>query len=145
MIVVDANLLLYAYDSSAAHHPRARRWLEDAFSGAEQVRLPWAVVLAFVRISTHPRVLSRPLPIAEATSIVDEWLGLPNVETLDPTDRHWEIIRDLMRDAQIRGPLVTDAHLAALAIEHGATLCTNDRDFRRFQGLRLAFPLVEPG
>lgn len=142
MILVDANLLLYAYDSGSEHHAVARRWIEEAFSAPQPVRLAWVTVLAFLRITTNPRLRAQPFTPAEAVSIVDEWLSLPNVAILKPGERHWSILRGLLPESQARGPLAMDAHLAALAIEHGATLCTTDRDFTRFAALRVANPLT---
>ncbi len=141
MILVDANLLLYAYDSSAPEHPKARRWLEDVLARPEPVLFPWHSIYAFVRITTNPRAWNNPLTIDEARAIVDEWLSLPNVVAPSPGERHWEILRDLLADSQCSGPLVTDAVLAALAIEQGAELYTNDRDFSRFLKLRVVNPL----
>ena len=141
MTIVDANLLLYAYDATSRRHRGARSWLEEQFSGPAPVGLPWAVLLAFVRISTNPRVLTRPLPIAEATEIVSSWLEVPCVVVPGPGPGHWEILVGLLSASQARGPLVSDAHLAALAIEHGAALATTDRDFTRFDGLRLVDPI----
>jgi len=142
MILIDANLLLYAYDHSAPQHEACRRWIEGAFSGPEPVLLPWIGILAFLRVATNPRVWQQPLSVSEAAAIVDEWLALPNVAVTSPGERHWSILRRILPEAQCRGPLVMDAHLAALAIEHGATLCTNDRDFSRFPKLRLFNPLT---
>jgi toxin-antitoxin system PIN domain toxin len=141
VILVDANLLLYAYHPRAEQHERARAWLEAALSGLEPVGLPWSTVLAFLRLATSPRVFARPLSTAEAEIIVSTWLAEPSVVLVSPGDRYWEILRALLIDAQVTGPLVTDAALAALAIEHGATLVTTDRDFARFRGLRLSDPL----
>ena len=141
MILVDANLLLYAYNRSAASHAAARRWLEDVFSKPAPVCFAWAVILAFLRITTHPRAFPRPLTADEALGIVGEWLERPNTSILEPTPRHWEILQSLVAQAQATGPLVMDAHLASLAIEHGATLCTTDRDFARFPGLKTMNPL----
>jgi len=141
MILIDANLLLYAYDSSAPEHPKARVWLEDALAKSEPVLFPWQSIHAFLRIATNPRAWTSPLTIEEARAIVDEWLSLPNVVTTSPGERHWDIFRELVADSQCRGPLVTDAVLAALAVEHGAELCTNDRDFSRFPKLRVVNPL----
>lgn len=141
MILVDANLLLYAYHPRAEQHERARAWLESALSGLEPVGLPWSTILAFLRLATSPRVFARPLSTAEAEIIVSTWLVEPSVVLVSPGDRYWEILRTLLIDAQVTGPLVTDAALAALAIEHGATLATTDRDFARFRGLRLSDPL----
>ncbi len=141
MILLDANLLIYAYDSLAARHSQARSWLELRFSGAENIGLSWITILAFMRIATSRRYESSPMTTAEAASIVDGWVAHPNVVLTSPTERHWRILSDLLPKSQVRGPLIMDAHLAALAIEHGATLCTNDRDFLRFPGLKVEFPL----
>lgn len=142
MTLIDANLLLYAYDASSRHHARSREWLEEVLSGPDPVGLAWIAILAFLRISTNPRALAHPLSLAEAVSIVSSWLEQPCVQPLDPGERHWEILSGLLEPAQARGPLVMDAHLAALALEHGAILATSDRDFSRFEGLRTLDPLV---
>ena len=142
MNLLDANILLYAYNRASEHHPRARRWLEDALAGSVPVAFCWPTLLAFLRIATSPRAFPRPLSIAEARGIVDRWLAVPIAALVHPTDRHWEILGRLLVTGQASGPLVSDAHLAALAIEHGATLITNDRDFARFAGLRVEYPLI---
>lgn len=142
MILIDTNLLLYAHDATSAHHARARRWLEEVLSGGEPVRFAWTGVLAFIRISTDPRILARPFTAEEAGAAVSRWLQQPCAGMLDPGERHWEILQRLLVEGQVHGPLVTDAHLAALAIEHGAMLCTADRDFTRFSGLRTQNPLA---
>ncbi len=141
MILVDANLLLYAYNPSSPHHSAARDWFEATMSGSEPVGFAWVTLLAFVRIGTSARALEHPLPTAEAGDIVSEWLASSITTLLNPGERHWQILRDLMTRGQVRGPLVTDAHLAALAIEHGAELATTDRDFARFPGLKFFNPL----
>lgn len=141
MILVDANLLLYAYHPRAEQHERARAWLEKALSGPEPVGLSWLTILAFLRLSTSPRVFERPLSAPEAEKIVSSWLAEPTVMVVGPGERHWEILRTLLLDAQVTGPLVSDAALAALALEHGATLKTTDRDFARFPGLRWENPI----
>jgi toxin-antitoxin system PIN domain toxin len=141
MKLIDANLLLYAYDSGSEFHRVAAAWLAAAFSGPELIGLTWATILAFLRISTHPRMRAQPFTSAEAVAIVQEWLDQPSVRILAPTGRHWAILKDLIPKAQARAALVTDAHLAALAIEHGAVLYTNDRDFTRFPGLKWSNPL----
>ena len=142
MILIDANLLLYAYDPSSPHHEASRDWLETNFSRRELIGLAWSTILAFLRISTSPRPLEHPLSTLEAVAIVSEWLNRPVVTLLSPGERHWEILRGLLTHGQAQGPLVMDAHLAALAIEHGATLATTDKDFTRFPGLRLLNPLL---
>jgi toxin-antitoxin system PIN domain toxin len=141
MILIDANLLLYAYHERAEQHRAARAWLEATLSGSELVRFAWVTLWAFLRIATNPRVFERPLSGAEAAAAVSSWLDQPVAGVLDPAERHWEILAALMQDAQASGPLVMDAAIAALAIEHGATLCTTDRDFARFAGLKWRNPL----
>ena len=144
MILIDANLLLYAYDSASPEHAQARRWLEEVFAKPDPVLLPWHSVYAVIRIANNPRAWRSPLTIEEARAIVDEWLSLPNVVVPSPGERHWDILRELLVESQCQGPLVADTVLAALAIEHGAELCTNDRDFSRFPKLRTVNPLHEP-
>ncbi len=141
MILIDANLLIYAHHTAAQHHQRSKDWLEAAFDSGDRVAFSWTTLLAFVRITTSPKPFSIPLTSEEAGAIVTGWLNHPAVCILQPTERHWLILSRLISDGQARGPLVMDAHLAALAMEHGATLCTTDRDFTRFQGLRLLNPL----
>ena len=145
MILVDANLLLYAYHPRAEWHEKSRTWLEAALSGRELVRFAWLTLWAFLRIATNPRVFERPLSISEAGAAVSAWLAQPGSGVLEPGERHWEILSGLMREAQIAGPLVMDAVLAAIAIEHGAMLCTTDRDFSRFLGLKWTNPLIPGG
>jgi uncharacterized protein len=141
MKLLDANVLLYAYDMSSIHHETCRTWLESAFNTDEMIALPWQTILAFVRISTNPRAVKNPLLSTNACAIVETWLERPNAVVVNAAERFWLILRQQILDAQVSGPLVTDAALAALAIEHGATLCSTDRDFRRFQGLKLLDPL----
>lgn len=143
LILVDANVLLYAYFPESPHHPRCRAWIEATLSGAVPVRLSWLTILAFARIATAPRVFRRPFGIDEAATIVSTWLRRSSVAVLEPGERYWPILRELLVSAQVTGPLVMDAALAALAIEHGATLCTTDADFRRFPGLRTVSPLAQ--
>ena len=142
MIVVDANLLLYSYYPRADQHEASRRWLEATLSGSELVRVAWLTLWAFLRISTNPRVFEHPLSVPAAEAAVSSWLAQPCVGLVEPGERHWEILRGLMRDGQTVGPLVTDAALAAIAIETGATLFTTDRDFARFPGLKWTNPIA---
>jgi uncharacterized protein len=141
MIVVDANVLLYAYDSNCESHVCCRDWWTAALNGHEQVGLPWQTLLAFIRIASNPRVFEVPLSAVRACEIVSTWLARPQVLILTPGERFWAILKMQITSAQIRGPLVTDAALAAISIEHGAALCTTDREFRRFDGLTL----IDPG
>ncbi len=141
MILLDVNLPLYAYDATSNHHDTAWNWLSQTLSGAELIGLPWHTILSFLRIVTAPKMLAHPLDLNIAVSIVSAWLSLPNVSVVHPTDRHWSVLSALLPSTRARGSLIMDAHLAALAIEHGATLCTNDRDFARFPGLKLEFPI----
>jgi toxin-antitoxin system PIN domain toxin len=143
VILIDANLLLYAYNASSEHHPTAKSWIERVFSSSEPVGLAWVTILAFQRIVTNSRALERPLSEREAVSIVNGWLALPAIRVFDPGQRHWVIFSELVRASQARGPLIMDAHLAAIAVEHGLVLCTNDKDFTRFAGLRVCNPLAE--
>ncbi|MGA2879615.1 MAG: type II toxin-antitoxin system VapC family toxin [Bryobacteraceae bacterium] len=141
MILLDVSLLLYAHNTGAKEHERAVLWLRDVFSGAETVAFSWETILGFLRLATTPKLFARPLEFEEAVEMVEAWLGRDNVVTVGPQHRHWQILRGLLPKSRPRGSLVMDAHLAALAIEHGATLCTNDRDFLRFPGLKVEFPL----
>jgi hypothetical protein len=142
LILVDANLLLYAYHPKAEQHEASRAWLEASLSGSQLVRFAWLTVWAFLRISTNARVFERPLSASEAGTAVSSWLGQPSVGILEPGERHWEILQTVMKEGQTTGPLVMDAVLASLAIEHGATLHTTDRDFARFPGLKWTDPLA---
>jgi toxin-antitoxin system PIN domain toxin len=142
VILVDANLLLYAYHPRAEEHETSRAWLEATLSGPELVRFAWLTLWAFLRISTNPRVFERPLSTSEAEGVVSSWLAQPTVGILEPGERHWDILCGLMRGGQSPGPLVMDAVIAAIALEHGATLCTTDRDFSRFPGLRWTNPVA---
>lgn len=142
MILVDINILIYAHNTGAALHSAARAWVESAFSGSEQVVIPWAVAHAFLRLTTHGPLMSQPFTPAEACSIVDDWYAAPAVQRIEPGPRYWTTLRNLAITHNVRGALFSDAHLAALAIDHGATVYTTDRDFRRFDGVRVINPLV---
>jgi toxin-antitoxin system PIN domain toxin len=142
VILIDANVLLYAQDSTSDRHEPARRWVERTLTDEPDVRFGLTTLLAFARIGTDPRVFREPLSPAEALQIVTDWLDRPNVAIASPGTRHWAIVTELAVLGQARGPLLMDAHLAALAIEHGAKLATTDRDFARFPRLRLVDPLA---
>ena len=141
MILVDVNLLLYAHNPRAVDHAAARAWFESTLGGSALVRFAWMTLWAFVRITTNSRAFERPTSTAQAAERVASWLARPACGMLDPGERHWDILTDLLRSGQVSGPLVTDAVLAAIAIEHGAVLYTTDRDFARFPGLRFVNPL----
>jgi toxin-antitoxin system PIN domain toxin len=142
VILVDANLLIYAVDADSPNHRRARPWLERTLSSDESVGLPWIVLLAFLRITTHPAVLRKPLDPEDALAYVDAWLEQPGVETPGPGPAHWSILRTLLAAAGTAGNLTSDAHVAALAVEFGATICSTDNDYRRFPGVRHENPLA---
>jgi toxin-antitoxin system PIN domain toxin len=137
----DVNLLLYAADDSSPRHQDARRWVEATLSSSETVAFAWAVLLAFVRLSTRAAIFERPLEAEQALDLLDGWLDQPCVTVIHPTDRHSAVLRELLAPLGTAGNLTSDAHLAALAIEHGALLCSCDTDFSRFQGLRWIDPL----
>jgi hypothetical protein len=142
VILVDANLLLYAVIRDYPQHDPARGWLEDRLNGTARVGLPWPSVLAFLRIATSHRLFPRPLAIDAAWKHVREWLELPCVWTPTETERHADVLGDLLTRTASGANLVPDAHLAALAVEHGLVLCSSDRDFARFPGLRWENPLA---
>jgi toxin-antitoxin system PIN domain toxin len=141
VILVDANLLLYAEDSLSEHHQAARGWWDEQLSGSEQVGLCWPVLAAFIRIGTNLRLHQRPLTIPEAIERVQSWLDQPCVRIIHPTDQHWIIFQRTLRDGKAVGNLVADAHLAALAVEHNCTLQSTDGDFARFKGLKWKNPI----
>jgi len=141
VILVDANLLIYAIDRDSPNHAKARRWLEDVLSGTTPLGLAWIVVLAFLRLTTRPGILKRPLALERALEFVDEWLAQPYVQALAPGERHWAVLRNLLKVTGTAGNLTSDAHLAALAIEHGCTVCSSDSDFKRFPGVEHVDPL----
>ena len=138
MILIDVNLLLYVGNKSAAEHERATAWFENRMNGGERVGLPWHSLFGFLRTATG--VVRPPLPMTEALAFIEEWLEWDTVWVPEPTVEHMKIVGNLLREIP-RSALVPDAHLAALAIEHGLTLCSNDRDFRLFPELRLHNPL----
>lgn len=143
MMLVDANLLLYARLSSFAEHERARAWLDEQLNGPAPVGLAWPSLVAFVRISINPRIFDRPLTVASAWKQVQEWLACSSVWTPVPTDSHAQALGRFMADVSITPNLVGDAHLAALAVEHGLILCSADSDFARFAGVRWVNPLAQ--
>jgi hypothetical protein len=133
--LVDANVLLYAVNTDARHHERSRRWLDDALSGADTVAFAWVPLLAFVRLATKVGLFPTPLTTEQAMDRVDAWLGAPPAVVVEPTARHAQVIRDLLRPLGTGGNLVNDAHLAALAVEHRCGIVSFDNDFSRFTGV----------
>lgn len=144
MNLIDANVLLYSVDRGAAHHAVAREWLDHALSGRETVLLPWICLLAFLRLSTQPRVYEKPLGVDQALDTVDLWLGQPNVTVPTPDKGHVRRMRELLAGVGRGGNLINDAYLAALAIQHDAIIVTFDVDFARFDGVRWTRPLAGP-
>jgi hypothetical protein len=142
VILVDASLLVYAHVVRMKEHDKARTWLDERLSGTGQVGLPWASLLAFVRVTSNPRIFERPSTVAEAWRQVDAWLGCAPARIPSPTEQHREILGRLLALPGVGSSLVPDAHLAALAIEHGLTLCSADTDFARFPGLKWENPLA---
>ena len=141
MKVVDLNVLLYVVNENAAHHRALLTWWEDAVNGDESIGLPWAVLLGFIRMATNPKIFPQPLDPATAISKIGSWLALPNTYVVREKDEHWEILRTMLIESGTAGNLTTDAHLAALAISHGAVLVSCDSDFARFRGLRWENPI----
>jgi toxin-antitoxin system PIN domain toxin len=141
MKLVDANILIYAVDEAAPLHQRARKWLEEALAGPDTLGFSWLVLLAFVRLTTRAGVFNRPLTMDAAMDLVELWLSQPGVTVVHPTARHAHTLRQLLKPLGTAGNLTNDAHLAALAIEHGGEVCSCDADFQRFSGLRWHDPL----
>jgi toxin-antitoxin system PIN domain toxin len=142
VILVDANLLLYATISDFEQHSAARAWLDERLNAPARVGMPWPTLLAFLRISTNPRVFPRPLAMTDAWRRVTVWLDLPNVWTPEPTERHRELLDSFLTGIAAASKLVSDAHLAAIAVGHGLILCSTDGDFARFRSLRWENPLA---
>jgi len=141
MIVLDVNLLLYAYDTKSPEHKKARIWIEHVFSGDEIIGLPWQTITAFIRIMTYPGLAGERFTIKNVLAIVDQWIEVPHLRILAEGKDHWAQLRSMLLKGDVRGKLTMDASLAALTIAHGGVLYTNDRDFARFPGLRWVNPL----
>lgn len=141
MILLDANLLIYAVNQDAPLHRKAKSWLESVLSGQETVGFPWNVLLAFLRLTTRPGLFRHPLPLCTAFDLVASWLDQASATIVHPGPRHLELLRQLLLPMGTGGNLTSDAHLAALAIEYGADLCSSDTDFARFPGLKWRNPL----
>jgi len=143
MILVDANLLLYAEDCSSPQHEKARNWWDARLSGASPTFLCWPVISAYLRIATNRRIYTRPLSLEEASDRVQSWLDQPCVRIANPTENHWRLFREMLAAGKAAANLVADAHLAALAVEHGCRLGSTDADFRRFPKLDWFNPLED--
>lgn len=142
MFVPDVNVLLYATNRTSVHHAACVRWLADALAGDIPVGFSWQVLVGFLRLSTKAVVFSRPLTVGEGFDVVDDWLSRPASMVVHPTERHAQVLRGLLVQSGTGGNLTTDAHLAALALTHGATLVSCDHDFARFSGLKWLNPTV---
>jgi toxin-antitoxin system PIN domain toxin len=142
MILLDVNLLLYAVNEDAPLHRQTKRWLESAMSGSETIGFAWIVLLAFLRITTRQGVFRKPLTPEAAFELISGWLEQPNAAVVHPGANHLRVLRELLLPIGMGGNLTSDAHLAALAIEHGAEVCSGDNDFSRFKGLRWSNPLA---
>ena len=141
MILPDINLLIYAHNIRAPHHPKAVEWWNQCLRGPEGVALAWVVILGFVRIATHPKVFERPMAVEDAVGRVAEWIALPHIQLVHPPQTHFQTWSSLLKRLGTAGNLTTDAHLAALAMERGLILQTTDADFGRFSGLKWNNPL----
>lgn len=141
-MLVDANILLFAVDARSPFHASAEHWLTEQLNGVRRVALPWLSLAAFVRISTHPKASAEPLTPAQAWQYVEDWLACDTAWIPNPTDHHGQVLGDLITKYELRGNLVTDAQLAALAIEHGLRVCSTDTDFARFEEVGWVNPLA---
>lgn len=142
MILLDANLLIYAVNQDAPLHRKAKSWMESAISGSETIGLSWSVILAFIRLTTRPGLFRKPLTVKSAFQAVEAWLSQPSVTLVHPGPRHFGLLREFLLQSGTGGNLTSDAHLAALALEQGAELCSTDADFARFPKLKWSNPLV---
>ena len=143
MILVDASILLYAHSATSPHHEKASRWIERALEHHEDIGLAWVTITAFLRLATNPAAYELPLSMREAMAVIESYLSRSHVYTVVPGDEHWTLFTRICEQGQVTSRLITDAHLATLALELGAALCSADRDFTRFPGLRIINPLAD--
>ena len=143
MTILDVNILLFVANVDAPEHMSAQKWLRGLFAGSDSIGLAWVTIWAFLRISTHPRAFLRPLAAEDAFITLREWLMIPNVKIVEPGPRHLEFLEMVVRENGAIGSLVTDAALAALALEHEAVIASTDRDFGRFREIRWVNPLEQ--
>ncbi len=141
-MLVDVNILLFAVNTAAPEHEQAAAWLEESLNGNRRVGIPWESILGFVRLATNPRATGRPLTAAEAWDIVEGWLDAPAAWVPLPTSRHGVVLGELLRKYRLTGKLAPDAHLVALAIQHGAEIISADTDFARFTEVRWRNPVA---
>lgn len=137
MTILDANVLVFLHNEDAPQHAKCKEWIENVVGSGELIGIPWICLMAFLRITTAPGLMSQPISIEDAAKIVSDWIEYPSVVIPEPGRRFWKTLQEVALDSGIRGRTWTDAHLAALAIESGAEFATFDRDFRRFKGLKL--------
>jgi uncharacterized protein len=143
VIILDSNILLYTYSQTSPFHDAASAWLEQAMERREDLGLPWITILGFVRLAANPKAFGRYATTVQAIGVIEELTEQSNVQVITPGPAHLRILARILKEAQVTRSLVSDAHLAALAIEHNATICTNDRDFTRFPGLKILNPVAK--
>jgi uncharacterized protein len=142
MILVDSNVLIFAYNEASVEHKAARKWLAEILAGPTPICFSWIALMAFVRVSTNKKIFTKPYSTNEAYDVVEDWLSAPRSQIVEPADEHLRIAKRLAQENGVYGAGLTDVHLAALAIEHGLSLATTDSDFRAFKGLKLINPLT---
>jgi len=143
MLIPDINVLIYSINIDSYCHEQAKKWLEDILSGSEHVGFAWIVLLGFIRVTTHEKILPNPLSSEQACEIVNSWMERPMTRIIAPGDNHWNILQELLQELGTAGNLTSDAHLAALTIEHNGVLFSTDNDFSRFPNLRWKNPVVD--
>jgi uncharacterized protein len=143
MILLDVNILLYAHSESSPRHRQAREWIEKVMAEREEIGLPWSTIHGFLRVVTNPAAYTRPRDLASACQVIDDYLVHSNVSTIEPAPDYWKLFRRVLTESQAGHRLLPDAHLASLALQHNAAICTNDKDFTRFRGVRVINPVAQ--